>query len=94
MHRKIREQHNLAVPRDLVYDMMTLFDPEGLERRGNVGKRKRQRTYGHIHLLWYLNNIYQYISQNSYKYIAIVCVQCVCYSNYLFMDEQPMSLMN
>jgi hypothetical protein len=43
MHRKIREQHNLAVPRDLVYDMMTLVDPEGLERHGNVGKRKRHR---------------------------------------------------
>ena len=43
MHRKIREQHNLAVPRDLVYDMMTLVDPEGQERRGNVGKRKRHR---------------------------------------------------
>ena len=26
MHRKIREQHSLAVPRDLVYDMITLED--------------------------------------------------------------------
>ena len=43
MHKKIREQHNLVVPRDLVYDMMTLVDPEGLERRGNVGRKKRHR---------------------------------------------------
>ena len=32
MHKKLREQHNLAVPRGLVYDVMTLVDPEGLER--------------------------------------------------------------
>ena len=40
MHRKIREQQNLAVPRDLVYDMITLVEPEDLERRENVGKKK------------------------------------------------------
>lgn len=40
MHRKIREQHNLAVPRDLVYDIITLVEPEDLERRVNVGKKK------------------------------------------------------
>ena len=43
MHKKLREQHQLAVPRNLVYDMMTLVDPDGLERRRNVGKKKRQR---------------------------------------------------
>ena len=43
MHKKLREQHNLAVPRDLVHDVMGLVDPEGLERRGNVGKKKRRR---------------------------------------------------
>ena len=43
IHKKLREQHNLAVPRGLVYDMMTLVDPEGLERRSNVGRRKRHR---------------------------------------------------
>jgi hypothetical protein len=43
MHKKIREQHQLAVPRDLVYDVMTMVDPEGLERRGNVGRKKRRR---------------------------------------------------
>ena len=39
-HRKLREQHNLAVPRDLVHDVMGLVDPEGLQRRGDVGKKK------------------------------------------------------
>ena len=43
MHHKIREQHQLHVPRNLVHDVMTLVDPEGLERRGNVGIKKRRR---------------------------------------------------
>jgi len=40
MHKKLREQHSLAVLRDLVYDVMGLVDPEGLECPGNVGKKK------------------------------------------------------
>ena len=28
IHKKIREQHQLAVPRGLVYDVMTLEDPD------------------------------------------------------------------
>lgn len=44
MQRKIREQHGLAVPRVLVYDVMTDINPEGLEARGHIGGgRKRQR---------------------------------------------------
>jgi hypothetical protein len=43
MQRKLREQHNLAVPRDLVHDIMGYVDPEGLERRGNIGEKKRRR---------------------------------------------------
>ena len=43
MQRKIREQHQLAVPRNLVYDLMTELDKDGLERRGRVGKRKHKR---------------------------------------------------
>ena len=43
VHKKVREQHNLAVPRNLVYDVMGVVDPEGLERRGNIGKKKRRR---------------------------------------------------
>lgn len=33
----------LAVPRGLVYDVMTKVDPEGLESRGKVGQKKRHR---------------------------------------------------
>ena len=43
MHKKLREQHGLAVPRGLVYDVMTMECPEGWERRKNVGKKKRKR---------------------------------------------------
>jgi len=43
MHRKLREHHQLAVPRGLVYDVMTKVDPEGLESRGKVGQKKRHR---------------------------------------------------
>ena len=35
MHKSIREHHVPAVPRGLVYDVITM--PEGLERRKNVG---------------------------------------------------------
>jgi len=43
MHKKLREQHQLLVPRGLVYDLMTKVDPEGLEKRGNIGVKKRRR---------------------------------------------------
>ena len=43
MHRKIREQHQLAVPRSLVYDFMTKVALEGLEGRRKVGRGKRRR---------------------------------------------------
>ena len=32
LHKKIREVHNLNVPRNLVYAMMEEVDPEGLDR--------------------------------------------------------------
>ena len=32
MHKKLREHHHLAVPRGLVYDVMTQIDPEERER--------------------------------------------------------------
>lgn len=43
MHRKTRDLHGLAVPRGLVYDVMTDVNPEAFERRGNVGQSKRKR---------------------------------------------------
>ena len=42
LHKVIREKHELAVPRQLVYDVMTNVDPEALEGR-RVDKRKRPR---------------------------------------------------
>ena len=39
LHKVIREKHELAVPRQLVYDVMTNVDPEALEGR-RVDKRK------------------------------------------------------
>ena len=43
MQRKIREEHNLAVPRGLVYDVMTDEDPDSLRRRQNVGRPEKRR---------------------------------------------------
>ena len=43
MQRRVREQHTLAGPRNLVYDVMSMVDPEGMTRRANVGQKKRQR---------------------------------------------------
>ncbi|XP_028404817.1 uncharacterized protein LOC114527386 [Dendronephthya gigantea] len=44
MQKKLREVHNLAVPRGLVHNVMGIVvDPDGLERRGNVGVKKRRR---------------------------------------------------
>ena len=40
MHRKVRQIHNLNVPRDLVHAAMYDLDPKGLEARGPVGKKK------------------------------------------------------
>ena len=36
MQRKIRKQHQLAAPRNLVYNLMTELDPDGLEQRESV----------------------------------------------------------
>ena len=46
MQRNVREQHQLPVPRNLVYDVMTMVDPEGMQRRGNVGIKKRRGGVG------------------------------------------------
>ena len=43
MQSKLREQHKLAIPRNLVYDVMSLVDPESLKKGGNVGLKKRRR---------------------------------------------------
>ncbi len=43
MHKKLREEHNLAIPRGLVYDVMTLDHAEGMENRKVAGHKKRKR---------------------------------------------------
>jgi len=43
MQRKLRDQHKLAVPCNLVYDVMSVVDLESLKRRANVGLKKRRR---------------------------------------------------
>ena len=42
MQKKVRQEHNLNVPRDLVHAVMVDLDPEGLEQRGGVGIKKKQ----------------------------------------------------
>ena len=42
MHKKIREKHGLAVPRGLVYDVMTLDYGDGLQRQ-KLLERKREK---------------------------------------------------
>ena len=40
MYHKVRQDHELKVPRDLVHAAMYDLDPKGLEARGPVGKKK------------------------------------------------------
>jgi hypothetical protein len=46
MQRKVREQHGLAVPRSLVYNVMTDIDQAGLQTRGHVAKKRRRGPTG------------------------------------------------
>jgi hypothetical protein len=71
MHNKLRQEHELNVPRDLVHAVMQEVDPEGLEERCvGTGKKKRKGTYstkgtnwvhsldGHDKLMGYQNSTY------------------------------------
>lgn len=58
MQKKLRQEHCLNVPRDLVYDVMYQVDPEGLEeRRVGAGRKKKKKPY-HISYsrLWLLGH--------------------------------------
>jgi hypothetical protein len=48
MQKKVRQEHNLNVPRDLVHAVMVDLDPEGLEQRGGVGIKKNKRGKGNF----------------------------------------------
>lgn len=43
MHKKVRQEHNLLVTRDAVYDVMYDLDPDGLKARGPVGVNKQRK---------------------------------------------------
>ena len=45
MAQKLQQKHNMKVPRDLVYDIMTDLDPEGLKQRAPGAKKV---TKGHF----------------------------------------------
>ena len=47
MQKKLRQEHELNVPRDLVYAVMQDVDPQGLQARGGVGcsKQKKKERY-------------------------------------------------
>ena len=43
MYYKIRQEHNLNVPRNLVHAMMYDLDPQGLQSRQPAGKHRREK---------------------------------------------------
>ena len=43
MFQKIRQEHKLNVARNQVYDVMSELDPDELQARGVVGKRKHRK---------------------------------------------------
>ena len=43
MQKKLQQEHELNVPRDLVYAVMQEVDPEGLETRGGVGNARQKK---------------------------------------------------
>ena len=43
MHKKARQEYNLHVTRDALYNVMYDLDPEGLEARGGIGVKKKRK---------------------------------------------------
>lgn len=71
MHKKIRQVHQLDVPRDLVHAVMYELDPEGLENRAVGTKKRKPKVHfttkgpnfvhsvdGHDKLMGYQNSTY------------------------------------
>ena len=59
LHKKIREIHGLNVPRNLVYNVMSDVNPQGLEDRAGVGQPKRpRRTKSFVSNVSHNNTIY------------------------------------
>ena len=49
MNQKLRTEHNVQVPRHLVYNVMAELDPEGLETR-NLQQQKKKKKKGSLHV--------------------------------------------
>ena len=43
MHKKVRQEYNLLVTRDAVYNIMYDLDPEVLKARGGIGAKKKRK---------------------------------------------------
>ena len=54
MQKKLRQEHNLKVPRDLVYAVMSDIDPNGLEARaiGNARKKEKRKVHNKGSIPW------------------------------------------
>ena len=63
MNRKLRTEHNVQVPRYLVYNMMTDLDPNGLEARKLQKRRKKPKG----HFVWRARyGLYLWMDTTSY----------------------------
>ena len=70
LHRKIREVHGLKVPKNIVYDMIYMVDPTGLDERGGVGQPKRpQRTNKFTSKVRTVLLACESLNQFSYKFL-------------------------
>ena len=81
MHKKLREQHGLAVPCDLVHDAMGLVGPEGLERRSNCDANKKKRRRGATGTFTSLVRLFE-LSELS-KFTQSLCILRLLHSNSL-----------
>ena len=75
MQRKIRENHGLAVPGRLVYNVMSEINPEGLQQRGCVcqTRRNQRRKTEMAYLLHFIlfNFFHLFTNHNACRVIAV-----------------------
>ena len=69
MHKKLREQHNLAVLHNLVYDVMGVVDPEGLERR----EEKEKRWYWNLYVSGKNNVLQGFVNNVDFIQNSLLC---------------------
>jgi hypothetical protein len=75
MQKKIRQEHDLNVPRDLVHAMMYELDADGLDARGLQAKRKKPK--GHfdggfktVHIHWLFTDALTQQAGNCYGFVC------------------------